>query len=47
MNYTIQGSTNLLDWETIGITNPSTMPFQWTDTNAVDGSYYYRLLLGP
>ncbi len=47
MNYTIQSSTNLLDWETIGITNPSTLPFQWTDTNAADGGHFYRLLLGP
>ncbi len=47
MNYTIQSSTNLLDWETIGITNLSTLPFQWTDTNVTDGSHFYRLLLGP
>jgi carbonic anhydrase/acetyltransferase-like protein (isoleucine patch superfamily) len=47
MNYTIQGSTNLLDWETIGITNPSVLPFQWMDTNAADGSHFYRLLLAP
>ena len=47
MNYTIQGSTNLLDWNTIGSTNPSAVPFQWMDTNVADGNHFYRLLLGP
>jgi hypothetical protein len=48
MNYTIQSSTNLIDWNTVGITNPLTLPFQWTDTNAAyDGMRFYRLFLGP
>jgi len=47
MNYTIQNSTNLLDWQTIGMTNPSVQPFQWVDTNAADGLRFYRLFLGP
>src|SRR6185437_14094588 len=48
MNYLIQSSTNLLDWNTIDTTNPLSLPFQWTDTNsATDGLRFYRVLLGP
>jgi len=30
----VQASKNLLDWNTLFITNSPMMPFSWTDTNA-------------
>lgn len=33
-SYTIEGSTNLNDWELLFTTNPVVMPFDWTDPNA-------------
>ena len=28
-DYAVQGSTNMMDWSTLFIANPSTMPFSW------------------
>lgn len=47
-DYTIQASSNLMDWIPLFATNSPTPPFQWSDTNA--GSHirrFYRTLLGP
>ncbi len=44
----VQGSTNLTNWSTLLSTNPPSVPFNWTDTNA--GGFlkrFYRVLLGP
>jgi len=46
--YIIQTSSNLLGaWTTLYTTNPSTMPFNFTDTNAASAQEYYRILIGP
>jgi hypothetical protein len=47
-DYTIQGSTNLSVWTNLFTTNPSALPFNWTDTNTPPPvRRYYRLLLKP
>ena len=46
--YTIQVSTNLLNaWTTLYTTNPTTMPFNFTDTNSLSPQEFYRILIGP
>jgi carbonic anhydrase/acetyltransferase-like protein (isoleucine patch superfamily) len=46
-NYLIQSSTNLIEWTTLITTNPTSVPFEWMDTNAaVEKSRYYRVLRG-
>ena len=47
-DYSVQASTNLVDWATIFTTNQPALPRSWTDTSA--GSFatrFYRILLGP
>jgi pectin methylesterase-like acyl-CoA thioesterase len=47
-DYTLQVSTNLLGgWTSLYTTNPTTMPFTFTDTNSVLPEQYYRVLVGP
>jgi hypothetical protein len=47
-DYTLQVSTNLLGgWTSLYTTNPTTMPFTFTDTNGVLPEQYYRVLVGP
>jgi hypothetical protein len=47
-DYGIQSSSNLVDWQTLLITNPGVMPFTWTDTNtALFPMQFYRIKLGP
>jgi hypothetical protein len=49
-NYIIQVSTNLssTNWQTLYTTNPATLPFTFTDTNASNyTAQFYRVLLGP
>jgi hypothetical protein len=47
-DYTVLGSTNLQDWETVFTTNSPALPFGWSD---VLGSglpqRFYRVLIGP
>ncbi len=44
----VEASTNLLDWNTLFITNSPPMPFIWTDTNAgATPIQFYRVKLGP
>lgn len=49
-DYSIESSTNLLDWETRLTTNSPALPFSWTDTNPVSpapaGRRFYRAWLG-
>lgn len=33
-NYRIEAATNFTDWESLGVTNPATMPFIWVDPQA-------------
>ena len=46
-DYTLLTSTNLVNWQTLFTTNPTTMPVTFTDTNRSDTARFYRLQLGP
>ena len=47
-DYAVQGSTNLIAWNTLFITNSPPMPFSWTDTNAaILPAQFYRIKVGP
>ena len=47
-DYSILGSTNLLDWALIATTNQPAMPFLFVDPdNAGRVNKYYRLRTGP
>jgi hypothetical protein len=47
-DYAVQISTNLLDWDTLLITNSPAMPWTWTDPNAIIlPAQYYRIKTGP
>jgi pectin methylesterase-like acyl-CoA thioesterase len=47
-DYTVQVSTNLLEgWTSIATNTPATIPFTFTDTNALPDVQFYRVLLGP
>jgi len=47
-NYTVETSTNLLDWVTALTTNAPAMPFSWTDTDpAGQAARFYRAGLEP
>jgi autotransporter-associated beta strand protein len=48
LDYAIQLSTNLVNWQTVFTTNSPPLPFSWTDPNS--GTYpvsFYRVLAGP
>jgi len=46
--YTVQGSTNLLTWTNLLVTNPPALPFSWTDATATNLSRrFYRVLFAP
>lgn len=46
--YTVQGSTNLLSWTDLLVTNPAALPFFWTDPRTVNWSRcFYRVWLSP
>ena len=47
-DYSVLGSTNLVDWELIFYTNQPALPFQFADPSAPQsGGKYYRVRLGP
>jgi hypothetical protein len=47
-DYTVQVSTNLIDWATLLETNPPALPFTFIDTNAnVVHQRFYRARLRP
>jgi hypothetical protein len=47
-DYTVQGSTNLIDWSDLFTTNSPALPFTWADTNsAISERLFYRVILGP
>jgi beta-galactosidase len=48
-DYSVQASSNLVNWSTLFITNsPPTTSFQWTDTNAATlPVQFYRIKTGP
>jgi hypothetical protein len=48
LDYSVQASTNLVDWATVFATNQPALPFVWTDTNAAAFSTrFYRVRLSP
>jgi hypothetical protein len=46
-DYAVQGSTNLLNWDTLLITNPAAMPFNWSTNVGTLPAQYYRIKVGP
>lgn len=46
-DYSLLTSTNLIDWQLVSTTNPTTMPVSFGDTNRNDAARFYRLQLGP
>jgi len=47
-DYAVQTSTNLVDWQTVFVTNPPVTPFNWTDTVSTNVPMrFYRAVLGP
>jgi hypothetical protein len=47
-SFTIQTSTNLLDWSDLFTTNPATVPFYFVDASASSISHrFYRAYIGP
>ena len=46
-NYTIQGSTNLINWSSISVTNAPSDAFIVVLNRATNGLGYYRLMVGP
>ena len=46
-DYTLWTSTNLVDWQTLFITNSPPIPFVVTDTNSTGPARFYRFQIGP
>jgi len=46
-DYTLQTSTNLLDWQTLFTTNSPTLPLTLMDTHFNDTLRFYRIQIGP
>jgi len=47
-DYSVYGSTNLVDWNLLMTTNPTALPFLFTDPGATNfNQRFYRVLLGP
>ncbi|MEK7781577.1 MAG: thrombospondin type 3 repeat-containing protein, partial [Verrucomicrobiota bacterium] len=47
-DYTIQASTNLVNWSPLFTTNSPALPFNWSDPAAASfNQRYFRVLLGP
>jgi hypothetical protein len=47
-SYTIQSSTNLMDWATLTTTNPPAMPFVFSEGLLNQpGARFYRAYIGP
>jgi glucuronoarabinoxylan endo-1,4-beta-xylanase len=46
-DYTLLMSTNLTTWQTLFTSNSPSIPFIFTDTNAVDAGEFYQIRIGP
>jgi hypothetical protein len=46
-DYTIQASSNLLNWSPVLVTNPQTTPFLYLDSATNYPQRFYRVILGP
>jgi len=47
-DYAVEASSNLLNWNTVFLTNSPAMPFQWATTNLLAApAQFYRIQAGP
>ena len=47
-DYAVEASSNLLNWNTVFLTNSPAMPFQWATTNLMGlPAQFYRIQAGP
>jgi hypothetical protein len=46
-DYSIEVSTNLMDWSTVQSLDSPVPPFRWSDTNNLLPARFYRVLIGP
>lgn len=46
-DYAVQGSSNLVNWDTLLITNPAAMPFYWSTNSQALPAQFYRVKVGP
>jgi hypothetical protein len=46
-DYAVEASSNLVNWNTLFITNSPAMPFNWVDTNTLQTLQFYRVQVGP
>lgn len=46
-SYTVQSSTNLTDWTTLGATSPPVVPFHFTDNSSPAARRFYRVIAAP
>ena len=46
-DYTIMGSSNLISWSALVVSNSPPLPFFWTDSKTNASRQFYRVLLGP
>lgn len=47
-DYTVEASTNLVNWLPLFTTNSPALPFNWSDPNAASfNQRYFRIMLGP
>jgi hypothetical protein len=46
-DYTVQTTTNLIDWQPVLTTNPPALPFTLTLPNGTEPQRFYRIQLGP
>ncbi|MGO8677346.1 MAG: lamin tail domain-containing protein [Limisphaerales bacterium] len=45
--YTVECSSNLVDWKSVFTTNSAVMPFEWTAGTATNSAMFYRVLPEP
>ena len=46
-DYAIEASTNLMQWNTVFITNSPALPFNWTESPTNSPQSFYRIKVGP
>jgi hypothetical protein len=46
-DYAVQGSSNLVNWNTLVITNPAVMPFTWSTNASGSPMQFFRIKTGP
>jgi carbonic anhydrase/acetyltransferase-like protein (isoleucine patch superfamily) len=46
-DYSLQTSSNLVDWNTLAVSNSPAMPFVWQTVLSNSPAQFFRLLLGP